>query len=148
MTFYIILFIASKKVPRKRQLWEGHVPNVHVSKCMDTARNRGPISGSGNGFFSSPEHSQPLYNPPTVLCNVYQGVIPPGAKRPGQEADYSFLLMMNLKMKAAMPALLRMFSQLCYQMLDISGLLFVHFKFKTKNERYFKSAFAAFILFF
>jgi len=79
---------------------------------MDNARSRGPISGSGKRFFSSPGLSERLCNPPTLLFNGYRGVILPGVKRPDHEADYSFLPMVNLKMKAAMPALLQMFSHL------------------------------------
>ena len=88
-----------------------------MSMCKSAWTLRGILLrflAAARDFFLLPEHPERLCSPPTVLFKGYQGVIPPGVKRPGREPDYPFLLMMNLKKKAGMPALLRLFSQLWY----------------------------------
>jgi len=83
-----------------------------MSMCKSAWTLRGILLrflAAARDFFLLPEHPERLCSPPTVLFNGYQGVIPPGLRRPGCEANYPFLLMINLKKKAAMPALLVQF---------------------------------------
>jgi hypothetical protein len=43
----------------------------------------------GSRIFSSPHHPDRLWGPPNLIFNGYQGLFPPGANKPGREADHS-----------------------------------------------------------
>jgi hypothetical protein len=50
---------------------------------------RGFDSRRGLGIFLFSSTSRPALGPPSLLSNGYRGLLPPGVKRPGREADHS-----------------------------------------------------------
>jgi hypothetical protein len=49
----------------------------------------GSSPGRGWEFFSSPPCPDPLWGPPSLLSNGFQGTLSLGVKRPGSEAGHS-----------------------------------------------------------
>jgi hypothetical protein len=50
---------------------------------------QGPIPDKGKGFFSSPQHSNWLWNPTSLLSSSYQEDLSPEVKQLGWEADFT-----------------------------------------------------------
>jgi hypothetical protein len=48
-------------------------------------------------IFSSPRRLDRLWGPPNLLSNGYRGVLSPGVKLPGREADHSTLTSADVK---------------------------------------------------
>jgi hypothetical protein len=77
-------YIYSIYIERKRERERtGIAVDTATSHELDGQRS---IPSRGKRFFSSPQRLERLWDPPSLLYNVYRGL---GVNRPGHEADHS-----------------------------------------------------------
>jgi hypothetical protein len=66
---------------------------------------RGSIPGRVKRRFSTPQYPDRLWSPPSILSNGYWGVLSPGVKQLGREADHSTSSGAEVKNGGAIPPL-------------------------------------------